>query len=105
MPTYNFRDTITGDILEEFMSISAREEFLQKNKNLEPYIDSAPMFSYSGTGDSLGSKTDGGFKEVMSKIAEQNPFSPLAEKYGKNRTIKQVKTENVLNSFKKKNKG
>ena len=31
MPTYNFRNKKTGEITEEFMSISAREAFLKKN--------------------------------------------------------------------------
>lgn len=102
MPTYNFRNKKTGEITEEFMSISAREEFLKKNKNLEPYIESAPMFNYSSTGfRSVSEKTDNGFKEVMSKIAEKHPASPLADQYGK-RTIKETKSRNVLEKHKKK---
>ena len=97
MPTYNFRNKKTGEITEEFMSISAREEFLKKNKNLEPYIDEAPSFNYASRGfGTVTDKTDNGFKEVMSKIAEKHPASKLAEQYGPKKSIKEVKTREVL---------
>ena len=102
MPTYNFRNKKTGEITEEFMSISAREAFLKKNKNLEPYMESAPAFSYSSAGfRNVTDKTDNGFKEVMSKIAEKHPASPLADKFGK-RTIKETKSRNALQKHKNK---
>ena len=108
MPTYNFRNKKTGEITEEFMSISAREAFLKKNKNLEPYIESAPSFNYSSRGfGTVTDKTDNGFKEVMSKIAEAHPASDLAAKYGPKKTIKEIKTREVLKKHmaKQKSKG
>ena len=101
MPTYNFRNKKTGDIIEEFMSISARDEFLEKNKDLETYIAEPPMFSYSGTKDFSGGKTDNTFKEVMQKIAEKHPASPLASKVLKKST-KEIKTRQVLEKHRKK---
>jgi hypothetical protein len=53
------------------------------------------MFSYTGGGDFAGKKTDNTWKEVMSKIAEQNPRSPLADNVLKKST-KRVKTDQVL---------
>ena len=104
MPTYNFRNKKTGEITEEFMSISAREAFLKKNKNLEPYIDEAPSFNYSTRGfRSTSEKTDNGFKEVLSKIAEKHPSSPLAAQHGK-KSIKDIKTREVINKHLKKQK-
>ena len=104
MPTYNFRNKKTGEITEEFMSISAREAFLKKNKNLEPYLESAPSFNYSAAGfRGVSDRTDNGFKEVLSKIAEKNPASALAEKYG-NKSIKQMKTKEVIQKHMKKQK-
>ena len=96
MPTYSFRDKLTGEISEEWMSISQRESFIKKNKHLEPYIESAPEFTYTGSGDFVGKKTDNTWKEVMSKIAEAHPASPLAEKYGPRKTTKEVKTREVI---------
>ena len=78
MPTYNFRNTKTGEIIEEFMSISAREDFLQNNPDLESYIESPPLFSYSGTGDLSGKKTDNTWKEVM-----QTNFAKIDKETGK----------------------
>lgn len=96
MPTYTFRNKKTGELTEEFMSISQRDEFVKKHKNLEPYIESAAAFSYSSAGDMSGTKTDNTWKEVMSKIAEHHPASALAERFGPNKSIKQVKTEQVI---------
>ena len=102
MPTYNFRNKKTGEITEEFMSISAREAFLKKNKHLESYIESAPSFNYSGAGfRSVTDRTDNGFHEVLSKIAEKHPASPLAEQHGK-RSIKETKTRNIIEKHAKK---
>jgi anaerobic ribonucleoside-triphosphate reductase len=101
MPTYNFRNIKTGEIIEEFMSISARDEFLEKNKHLEAYIDEAPMFSYSGAKDFSGGKTDNTFKEVMQKIAEKHPASSLAEKVLKKST-KEIKTRQALDKHRKR---
>lgn len=95
MPTYEFLNKKTKKIEEHVMSMSAYDEFKEKNPHLERYIGDAPLFSYSGTGDMTGKKTDNTWKEVMHKIAEQNPRSPLAEKVLKKDT-KRVKTDQVL---------
>ena len=95
MPTYEFLNKKTKKIEEHTMSISAYDEFKTNNKHLERYHSSAPLFSYSGTGDMGGKKTDNTWKEVMHKIAEQNPRSPLADKVLK-KTSKRIKTDQVL---------
>ena len=46
-----------------------------------------------GTGDRI--KNDDGWKENMSRIAEANPGSPLAKRYGKSST-KDINTRKVL---------
>ena len=95
MPTYEFVNTKTKKIEEYTMSMSAYDAFKAENPHLERYYSDAPMFSYSGTGDFAGKKTDNTWKEVMSKIAEQNPRSPLADNVLKKST-KRVKTDQVL---------
>ena len=95
MPTYEFLNKKTKNIEEYTMSISVYDEFKIKNTHLERYHSSAPLFSYSGTGDTGGKKTDNTWKEVMHKIAEQNPRSPLADKVLK-KTSKRIKTDQVL---------
>ena len=95
MPIYEFLNKKTKKIEEYTMSISVYDEFKTKNTHLERYHSSAPLFSYSGTGDMGGKKTDNTWKEVMHKIAEQNPRSPLADKVLK-KTSKRIKTDQVL---------
>ena len=48
-------------------------------------------------------KTDSGWKENLSRIAEAHPKSALAERYGK-KTIKQSKTDQVLAKHRKRGK-
>ena len=95
MPTYEFVNTKTKKLEEHTMSISAYDQFKAENPHLERYYSDAPLFSYSGGGDFAGKKTDNTWKEVMSKIAEQNPRSPLAENVLKKST-KRIKTEQIL---------
>ena len=99
MPTYEFVNTKTKKIEEHTMSVSLYDQFKADNPHLERYYSDAPLFSYSGTGDLAGKKTDNTWKEVMHKIAEQNPTSPLADKVLKKKT-KQIKTEQVLKKHK-----
>jgi hypothetical protein len=95
MPIYEFVNTKTKQLEEHSMPISAYDKFKADNPHLERYYSEAPLFSYSGTGDMAGKKTDNTWKEVMHKIAEQNPRSPLADKVLKKST-KRVKTDQVL---------
>lgn len=80
MPNYSFRNKETGEEWEEFMGISEADQFLENNPHVERFVSRAPGL-VGGTGDRT--KTDGGFKEVLSKIAEANPNSALANTYGK----------------------
>lgn len=100
MPIYEFLNTKTKKIEEHTCSMSAYDSFKKNNPHLQRYFGEAPLFSYSGTKDFSG-KTDNTFKEVMSKIAEKHPASPLAEKYGKKST-KEIKTREVLKKHAKR---
>jgi hypothetical protein len=99
MPTYEFYNTKTKKVEEHNISIKEYDAFKESNAHLERYYTSAPALSYSGTGDMAGKKTDNTWKEVMHKIAEQNPRSPLAEKVLK-KSNKRVKTDQVLKKHK-----
>ena len=91
MPTYEFRDTNSGEQFEIFMTWSKREEYLKENPHVQPLV-SAPAI-ISGTGSYQ--KAPSGFSEVLSKVAEAHPTSPLAEKVG-GRSIKDVRTREVV---------
>ena len=71
MPTYNFRHRETGEITEKFFSISAREEYLKDNPQLESILLAAPSL---GDPVRLGlRKPDNGFREVLAKAKEAHP--------------------------------
>lgn len=101
MPTYEFLNKKTKKIEEHIMSMAALDEFKATNPHLERYFGTAPQFNYSGSGDLSGKKTDNTWKEVMHKIAEQNPRSPLAEKVLR-KDSKRIKTDQVLQKHAKK---
>ena len=92
MPTYEFRDKNTGEHIEVFMTWSKREEYLKENPHLETVV-AAPAI-IGGIGN-YQTKTPSGFSEVISRVAEAHPASPLAEKVG-GRSIKDVKTREVV---------
>lgn len=77
------------------MKIAEYDQFKADNPHLERYIESPSAFSYTGPGDFDGKKSSAGWKEMLSKIAEQNPSSPLAERYGR-RDDKTIKTHDAI---------
>lgn len=79
MPTYSFRDSVTGEVHDKIMSWDSRVQYLEENPHLESCITGAPGL-VGGTGDRT--KPNDGFKEVLSKISEANPHSALANTYG-----------------------
>lgn len=66
MPTYCFRNKVTNEYHEEFMSISAQDQYLKDNPNLEVSITGAPSF---GDPVRLGlKKPDSSFRDVLKEI-------------------------------------
>lgn len=100
MPTYVFLDRQTDELVEYKLKISEYDQFKLDNPHLERYIDSAPRIAYDGA-VSIDKRTDNTWKEVLQKIGEQNPGSPLAERYTKKR-IGQIKTEQIFDKHIKK---
>lgn len=97
MPTYSFLNTETGEEFDMLMGISAREEFLKQNPHIQSVVTAAAIVS----GTSSNKKVPDGFKEVLSKVAEAHPGSQLAKKHTR-KSIKQVKTEQVVQKHVKK---
>tara|TARA_R100001591_G_scaffold11142_1_gene17506 strand:- start:1992 stop:2330 length:339 start_codon:yes stop_codon:yes gene_type:complete len=96
MPVYIFKNNKTDEVYEKFLSMTEREEYLNDNPDIQQ-VPTAPNI-VAGVG---GIKKDDGFNEVLSKISEAHPTSALASQH-KRRTIKQVKTENVINKHRKR---
>ena len=94
MPTYDFRDTLTGDVFEKFMSISAKEEYLKENPHIEQMLISAPSLVSTST-VSTQNRVPDGFKEVLSKVGHAHPNSKVGSDYG-DKSIKAVKTREIV---------
>ena len=101
MPTYRFLNKRTKKEYTDLMSISEMEEFIQKKhiKLLPP----TQLNIVSSTG-SLDSKTDNGWKEVLSKVSEAHPASNLATQYGK-KSVKDTQIDKVIKTHRAKKAG
>tara|TARA_X000001316_G_C912093_1_gene27185 strand:+ start:83 stop:391 length:309 start_codon:yes stop_codon:yes gene_type:complete len=95
MPTYHIRDTETEEVYEEFCSYTKLQEFLKENPKYKQ-VPMAPNIVTQTVGSNpTDSRTDNGWKENLSRIAEAHPTSALAERYG-NKSTKDIKTQGVL---------
>lgn len=93
MPTYTFRDAETGDVFDVMMTLSDYDEYKKQHPLHERYFDGAPSLI---SGSSL--KTDNGFKEVLSRVAEAHPTSPLANQT-LSKSIKQSQTDRAVTKW------
>jgi len=89
MPTYIITDIKKKETFEKLCSWNELEIFLQDNPNFKKEL-SAPKIVSGIEGKTH--KVDDGFKENMQRISEAHPNSPMAQKYGTNRTNKDKKT-------------
>jgi hypothetical protein len=91
MPTYDFLNTETGEEFEEFMSISAREQYLKDNPHIQQMLGATSTVS----GVSITGKIPDGFKEVLSKVAENHKQSAVANAHGR-KSMKEIKTQQIV---------
>jgi hypothetical protein len=68
MPTYNFLNNDTGEEYQEFMSISALEQYLKDNPNVTQLVSGAPLI-HSGRGLS---KPDQGFRDLLKDMKKKH---------------------------------
>ena len=89
MPTYIITDTKTKRTFDVFCSWEELQTMLKAKPHWVKGITAAAI-----VGDHVTAKTDGGMKEVFSKIAEKHPSSALADRYGSKSNAK-VKAETI----------
>ena len=101
MPTYRFYNKRTKEEYTDLMSISEMEEFIQKKhiKLLPP----TQLNIVSSVGH-IDSKTDNGWKDVLSKVSEAHPASNLAAQYGK-KSVKDTQVDRVIKTHRAKKAG
>ena len=68
MPTYKFLNNDTGEEHEDFMSISALDEYLKTNPHITQLVHGAPLI-HSGRG--MG-KPDAGFRDLLKNMKKGN---------------------------------
>ena len=92
MPTYDFLNTDTNEVEEHFMTISAKEKFLEDNPNMKQTYTKVPgIVRSSGTTN----VDNHGFKEVLQKVGEAHPNGAVAKEHTR-RTAKEVRTREVV---------
>jgi|TARA_B110000444_G_scaffold201507_1_gene193446 hypothetical protein len=96
MPLYSFKNTKTGRKFTDMMSIAEMEEYLVKNKHIKQQVTSINIVA-GVSGQSY--RSDQGWKETLSKVAEAHPMSALANEMG-TKSTKQIKTEQVMKKHK-----
>jgi len=64
MPTYKFLNNETGEEFEDFMTISALDDYLKENPNIVQLLNGAPLI-HSGRG--MG-KPDQGFRDLLTDM-------------------------------------
>ena len=101
MPTYRFYNKRTKKEYTDLMSISEMEEFIKKKhiKILPP----TQVNIVSSVGH-IDSKTDSGWKDVLSKVSEAHPASNLAAQYGK-KSVKDTQIDKVIKTHRAKKAG
>ena len=101
MPTYRFLNKRTKKEYTDLMSISEMEEFIKKKhiKILPP----TQINIVSSVGN-IDSKTDSGWKEVLSKVSEAHPASNLANQYGK-KSVKDTQVDRIIHKHRRKKAG
>ena len=92
MPTYTFENTKTGKVFDDFMSMADKETYLEQNPHIKQIINKINIVA-GVSGRSY--RSDQGWKETLSKVAEAHPRSPLADRYGK-KSIKEIKTNQAI---------
>jgi hypothetical protein len=91
MPTYDFLNTETGEEFEEFMSMSAREQYLKDNPHIQQILGTTATVS----GVSITGKVPDGFKDVLSKVSENHKASMVAHNHGR-KSMKEIKTQQLV---------
>jgi hypothetical protein len=94
---YTFKNVKTDEVFDISLRVSEYDSYLKNNPDIIRYH--APGGTLTIVGGVGGIKNDAGWKEVLSKVAERHPSSPLGEKT-LSRSSKQVKIDNIVSKYK-----
>jgi len=98
MPIYEFRLKETEEVFEEFFSYQQKIDFLEANPDIEEIIG-APNFVSGIAG--VTHKNDSGFNDLLNRIGNANPYSPLGQQHA-DKGIKSTKIREAVNKARNK---
>jgi len=98
MPIYSFQDK-QGVVGDDMMSYADKLIDLEANPDIISLITKAPAIASSRGGDRT--KPPAGFQDVLSRVADANPYSNMADDYGK-KDPTNVKLRETVKGVKKK---
>jgi hypothetical protein len=98
MPIYEFRLKETGEVFEEFFNYQQKIEFLEDNPDIEEIIGAPHLISGIA---GVTHKTDSGFNDLLNRIGNANPHSPLGQQHG-DKDIKSTKIREAVNKARNK---
>lgn len=99
MAIYTFKNKRSGKSKEYEIPIKDYDQFKIDHPNLERVMDNVGI-AFRGRGDrtvsELAASKDPGWGEVLAKIGQQNPHSQINADFTKNKTIKKIKAETIV---------
>jgi hypothetical protein len=96
MATYTFRNKETNEVFDHSMRMSDYDSYMESQPMIERYYEPSDAINIvSGIGSI---KTDSGFKEVLSKVAEAHPNSELASRT-LSRSVRESQVDRVVNKY------
>lgn len=100
MPLYSYRDKNTNEEFDVMMSYKDLEAYAAAHPDHERVYYAPAIVS----GVSLTGKLDSGFKDVLSKISDAHPESPLADRH-RSRSVKEVQTQRAVKKWRSTQSG
>lgn len=98
MPLYEFRLKETGEVFEEYFTYDQKKSFLEDNPDIEEIIGAPNIISGIA---GVTHKTDSGFNDLLNRIGNANPHSPLGQQHG-DKGIKATKVREAVNKARNK---
>lgn len=98
MPLYEFRIKETEEVFEEFFTYDQKRAFLEDNPDIEEIIGAPNLISGIA---GITHKNDSGFNDLLNRIGNANPHSPLAQQHG-DKGIKATKIREAVNKARNK---
>lgn len=98
MPLYEFRIKESGETFEEYFTYDQKKEFLEDNPEFEEIIGAPNIISGIA---GITHKTDSGFNDLLNRIGNANPHSPLGQQHG-DKGIKATKVREAVNKARNK---